>query len=226
MGKKRLLAKRGEHLHTLLIILEAGVLSSALSIDAFAASFAYGSNKIKIPFLSAQIINLICTGILGLSLLIGSLVKQLIPAWLTAVLCFALLFILGLVKLLDSLTKTIIRKYNAPHKELHFSLCNFRFVLSIYADPEKADRDQSKTISPAEAASLAIALSLDGLAVGFGAAMGNVNAWAVVLWSLLTNTAAILLGALLGNKIAQKLSFNLSWISGAILILLAISKLF
>ena len=71
-------------------------MSSALSIDAFAASFAYGSNKIKIPFLSAQIINLICTGILALSLLIGSLVKQLIPAWLTAVLCFALLFILGL----------------------------------------------------------------------------------------------------------------------------------
>ena len=99
-------------------------------------------------------------------------------------------------------------------------------MLSIYADPEKADRDQSKTISPAEAASLAIALSLDGLAVGFGAAMGNVNAWAVVLWSLVTNTAAILLGALLGNKIAQKLTFNLSWVSGAILILLAISKLF
>lgn len=220
------MAKWGGHLNTLLVILEAGFLASALSIDAFAASFAYGSNKIKIPFLSAQIINLICTAILGLSLFIGTLVKQLIPSWLTTAICFTLLLVLGLIKLLDSLTKTIIRKYNVPHKELHFSLCNFRFVLSIYADPEKADRDCSKTISPAEAASLAVALSLDGLAVGFGAALGNINAWAVILWSLLTNTAAILLGALLGNKLAQKLSFNLSWISGAILILLAVNKLF
>ena len=213
-------------MHICLAILEAGVLASALSIDAFAASFAYGSNKIKIPFLSAQIINLLCSGILGLSLLVGALVKPLLPPSLTGIICFALLFVLGLIKLLDSLTKSLIRKYNSLSKELHFNLCNFRFVLSIYADPEKADRDQSKTISPAEAASLAIALSLDGLAVGFGAVMGDLNAWAVVLWSLVTNTTAILLGSWLGNKIAQKFSFNISWLSGAILIVLAFTKLF
>ena len=99
-------------------------------------------------------------------MLAGSLIRGLIPQSLTTAICFVLLFILGLVKLLDSLTKSIIRKHNNLEKQIHFSLLNFRFVLSLYADPEKADRDHSKTISPGEAASLAIALSLDGMAVG------------------------------------------------------------
>ena len=202
---------------TILTILEAAAVAAALSADAFAASFAYGSNKIKIPFLSAQIINLICCAILGLSLLAGCGLKQFIPNWLTAIISFILLLIMGLSKLLDSLIKSLIRKYSRQSRNLSFSVKGLHMVLSIYADPQKADRDNSQTISAAEAASLALALSLDGLAVGFGA---------VVICSLVTNTAAICLGSRLGNKAAQKLPWNISWISGAILIILAVSKLF
>ena len=115
-------------MNTLLVILEAGFLASALSIDAFAASFAYGSNKIKIPFLSAQIINLICTAILGLSLFIGTLVKQLIPSWLTTAICFTLLLVLGLIKLLDSLTKTI--SVNITHRIKNCISASAIFALS------------------------------------------------------------------------------------------------
>ena len=82
---------------TWIIILEALVLSSSLSLDAFVASFGYGSNKIKIPFLSTAIVTVICSSILGLSLLIGALLRQALPDWLTAAVCFAILFVLGLV---------------------------------------------------------------------------------------------------------------------------------
>lgn len=211
---------------TIVKILEAAALASALSVDAFVASFAYGSDKIKIPLLSAQIINLICSFVVLIAMIAGTFVKRFIPDWLTVGICFAILLILGLVKLLDSVTKSIIRKYSSLSKQLHFSMFNFRFVLSLYADPEKADQDHSKIISPKEAASLAIALSLDGIAVGFGAALVNLNVWAVFLCSLITNTAAVMLGSLLGNKVAQKLPFNISWLSGAILIILAFLKLF
>ena len=211
---------------TILTILEAAAVAAALSADAFAASFAYGSNKIKIPFLSAQIINLICCAILGLSLLAGCGLKQFIPNWLTAIISFILLLIMGLSKLLDSLIKSLIRKYSRQSRNLSFSVKGLHMVLSIYADPQKADRDNSQTISAAEAASLALALSLDGLAVGFGAALVDINIIAVVICSLVTNTAAICLGCRLGNKAAQKLPWNISWISGAILIILAVSKLF
>lgn len=207
------------------VLLEAVMIASALSIDAFVASFAYGSNKIKIPMKSVQIINLICTGITGISLLIGGLLRQYIPQWATVVICFLILFTLGVVKLLDGVTKSIIRKHNHLQKEFRFKLFNFRFILNLYANPIDADVDTSKEISPLEAASLSIALSLDGIAVGFGAAMGNINGWAVVLSSLVITTAAILLGCRLGNRIARKTGFNLSWLSGLVLIVMAFLKL-
>lgn len=201
------------------------MLASALSMDAFVASFAYGSNKIKIPMLSIQIINIVCSSILGISLLVGTLVKQYIPDWLTIMICFTILFVLGIAKLLDSIIKSIIRKYNNFNKEIEFSMFNIKFILSLYANPEDADIDSSRIISPMEASSLAIALSLDGLAVGFGAALGNVNGLAIFLSSLVTNAIAVILGCYLGNKIARKLSFNLSWLSGILLIFLAFLKL-
>lgn len=204
---------------------EAFVLASALSMDAFVASLAYGSNKIKMPFLSAQIINVICSSILGISLLVGTIIRQYIPSSVTKVVCFIILFILGLVALLDGATKSFIRKHNNLSKKIEFSMFNFRFILNLYANPEDADVDESRFISPIEATSLAIALSLDGLAVGFGAALGNVNGLMVFLCSLVTNSLAVILGCYVGNKIAHKITFNLSCISGLLLIVLAFLKL-
>lgn len=209
-----------------LIILESIVLASALSLDAFTAGFSYGSNKIKIPMLSVQIINVICSSILGMSLFFGTLVRPYLPAWLTTAICFTILFVLGVTKLFDSITKSIIRKHSHLEKELKFSVCNFKFILRLYANPEEADVDASRTISPMEAVVLAISLSLDGMAVGFGASLGNVNGFAVFLASLVTDALGIMLGCYVGDKLARKVPFNLSWLSGAILIGMAIMKLF
>lgn len=210
---------------SLISVLEALALASALSMDTLVAGFAYGSNKIKIPFMSVQIINAVCSSILGLSLLAGAFLKRYIPSTLTVIICFGILFTLGIAKLLDSITKSIIRRHNRLNKEIKFSMFNFRFILNLYADPVEADVDCSRIISPAEASSLAVALSLDGLAVGFGAALGNVNGLMVFLCSLVTNTVGIWLGCCIGNKVARKIPFNLSWVSGALLIVMAMSKL-
>ena len=51
------------------------LLVGALSIDAFVASFAYATSKIKIPFKSALIINVVSTTILGIALFTGSFVS-------------------------------------------------------------------------------------------------------------------------------------------------------
>lgn len=209
-----------------MVILQAAAIAMAMSIDAFAASFAYGSNQIKIPMRSIQIINLICSGITGLSLLVGSILQRYIPSWLTIGISFTILLVLGLTKLLDSVTKTIIRKHNHLTKEVHFSLFNFRFILNLYADPEKADIDSSKTLGPAEAASLAVALSLDGVAVGLGAALAGISAWAIFLSSLVTDMVCLILGSFIGGRIARKTPVNLSWLGGVILIIMAVVKLF
>ena len=207
-------------------IIEAIALACSCSADAFTACFAYGSNKIRIPMSSIQIINLVCSSILGLSLLAGGLVWPFLPTGLTKAVCFGILFILGIIKLLDGATKALIRKYNRIDRQLKFSLFNFRFILNLYSNPLDADADASKTITAGEAAALALSLSLDGLAVGFGAALGHVNIAAVVVASLVTNTLSVTLGCRAGYRLSDRIPVDLSWLGGAILMALAVIKLF
>ena len=208
------------------MIVQAIAISLALSIDAFAVCFAYGAQGIKIPMRSVQLINLICSGVTGLSLLAGSFLENLIPSWLTTTISVTIMVLLGLFKLLDSFTKALIRRHNYFHKKYQFSLFSLRFILILYADPEKADLDRSATLELAEAASLAFALSLDGIAVGFGAALANICPLAVFLFSFLIGMALMLLGDLLGRRLAKACPFNLSFLGGVILIVMAIIKLF
>jgi len=209
----------------IIAVLQAAAIAISISIDALAVSFAYGCKKIKIPMLSLLMINAICTTVIGLSFLFGLALVQHIPQWLATGLSFSILLIIGLAKLFDSITKSIIRKYSQINKEVNFSVFNFKLVMRIYADPEAADLDVSKSISVREATVLAISLSLDGFAVGFGAAMIGVNGWILVLFTIITGFAALLLGCWLGNKAADKLRFNISWLAGIILIVLAFVQL-
>jgi len=207
-------------------VLQAAAIAVSVSIDAMAASFAYGCKKIKIPILSIIIITLVCAIVIGLSFVFGTMLVLRIPEWLAVGLSFTILFIIGVVKLFDSITKSIIRKYTQINKEIKLSVFNFKLVLHLYADPEAADVDVSKCISPREATVLAVSLSLDGFAVGLGAAMIGVNGWTLVVFTLITGFVALLVGCWLGNKAADKLRFNISWLAGVILIALAFMQLF
>ncbi|MCL2362794.1 MAG: sporulation membrane protein YtaF [Defluviitaleaceae bacterium] len=204
----------------------AALLAFSVSLDAFAAAFAYGCNKIKIPLLSTAIISLICTATIGLSFVFGTALSQFIPPWVATGLSFSILLVIGITKLLDSITKTVIRKHANINKEIKLSLFNFKLILRLYADPETADVDESKSISGKEAAVLAISLSLDGFAVGFGAAFLGFNVLAVILFTLVASGLALWLGCILGNKAAKNLRFNISWVAGVILIGLAFMQLF
>jgi putative sporulation protein YtaF len=207
------------------VLIETAVLASSLSADSFTAGFAYGSKKITIPTLSILIITFICCAMTGLSLFFGNLLKPYLPSGLAIGIAFTVLFIIGLIKLLDGITKSIIRRHASLDKAIRFSLFNFKFILRLYADPEAADADTSGCISSGEAAALAASLSLDGVAVGFGAALAGINGWALLGWSFIINIAAIYLGRYAGHMLASKLPWNISWISGVVLIGLAFSRL-
>ncbi len=201
------------------------LLVTAVSIDAFVASFAYGADKIKIPFTSAVVINGICSGVLIFSLLIGSIVRNYIDPWMAKSICFAILVLLGVVKLGDSAIKAVIRNNKWINRSLSFSAFHLRFILQVYADPSSADLDASKTLSIKEAVSLAIALSLDGFAVGFGAGLADMNILMTLILSFLVGLIAIMGGCYFGRKATEKLKLDLSWLGGALLILLAVQKI-
>ena len=203
----------------------AAMLAVAMSTDTFVACFAYGANRIRIPPASAAVVTLVSSGILLVALAAGRAVRAFIPQGVVTAVCFALLFVLGIARLCDSSIKALIRRHQGLHREIRFSVFCLHCILNIYADPEKADRDASRELSVREAAPLAAALSLDGLAAGFGAGMAAVNLWMAAAMSLALGLAAVLGGSMLGKRLAEHSRLDLSWLSGALLIVLAFCRL-
>jgi len=203
-------------------LFQAFLLAVALSADALLAAFAYGSRKIKIPIRSVLLISIICSGFLGLTLLLGSRITTLISGQTAAWLGFAILFILGLFRILDSVLKNWIRKRGASNKEMKLRAFQLKFILQVYIEPEVADIDGSRTLSVGEAAALAVALSLDGIAAGLGTGLGGAALLPAAGFTLAMTLAAVLIGCKLGDKLAQKIDKDLSWLSGTLLILLAV----
>ena len=193
-------------------ILNIVLLVTALSIDALVAGFAYGVDKIRIPFVSMVIIGGLSAISLMISLLAGRGILAELPPGFARFISISLLFVVGLIKLFDGTIKCIIRRKEPVRKQLDFHMFDLRFLLTIYADPNKADADQGGLLSAKEACSLGIALSIDSMAVP-------------VFLSFFMGAAAIGTGMVLGNRVAAKYSLDISWIGGLLLILLSVLKM-
>ena len=122
--------------------------------------------------------------------------------------------------------KSYLKKMEDQRKKITFRYAGIDFFIDICLDETKADIDQSKTLSVREAVYLAFALSLDSLVTGFGIGLTQVNHAVVLSFSLVLHLVALLLGSLIGQKLAKRSSINISWLSGAILIVLAFIRIF
>ena len=205
--------------------METILLVLTLSLDAFVASIAYGTNKIKIPSYSILIINLVSSLFLGFSVFLGYSVKKFLPGNLTVFLSFSILFLLGIYYLLESFVKSYLKKKSEKNKKLKIKLFDIWVFVDIYVDETQADLNKSKDLDFREAIYLGAALSLDSLAVGFGSSLGSINYLHVISLTFIIGILALCSGLFIGKKISQVSKVNLSWLSGIILIALAILKL-
>jgi putative sporulation protein YtaF len=203
-------------------ILQDILLVLAVSTDALIAAFSFGSGKIRIPPLSALIISIICTAILTGSILLSTIIGGFIPEKLCRAVGAAILTIMGTVSLFQNMLKSALRKRQGEGG-LKFRFFNIDFVICVYLDETKADCDCSKNLSAKEAVTLALALSADSLASGFGAGLGSANIVRIAAASLAAGLGSIALGSFLGQKASCRKP-ELSWLSGAILILLGLFK--
>ena len=180
-------------------IIEMLILVTAVSVDAFVASMAYGMQKIRIPAASILIIASISSATLALSMLAGHLICQLLPTHFTSYLSFIVLLVLGIIKLLDR-------------------SCN--------SQADKANKNNDNLLSPTEALYLGAALSLDSLAAGMGAGVSPAGIFAYIVCSFFISITAIVAGCRLGQILWSRCNKNLCWIGGVLLIFLAFMKLF
>ena len=196
------------------------LLVAAVSVDALLASFAYGADNIKIPFLSAAVISAAGTAVLMLSMLLSGAADAVIPSGAGRWLGFIILMCIGTVSLFQNALKTFLR--NKSRKS--FSISGVGFVVSVFLDETKADTDKSKTLSPREALTLAIALSADSLGSGFGAGLAGADILPVCIMSFGAGLVAVAAGAKAGAVTGKKRP-GISWISGILLIILAVMNL-
>lgn len=209
---------------TIISLLPSLLMVLALTVDAFAASIAYGAEGIHIPTRSAFVLAVVCTGLLVISVAAGQWLSPLFPPASARFVGSALLIIIGVIKLFDAAFKQLLKKLQGNARKISFKFFSIHFILKIFADCKAADRDSSRLLTIGEAAALATALSIDGLASGFGAGLASISLPITTLLSLLLTLLAVKGGSWLGKK-ASVLPFNLTYAGGAILILLGSLRL-
>lgn len=189
------------------------LLVVVLSMDAFAAGFSYGIEKVRVPFLSLAVIALLSGGMLTASLLAGNFLMSFIPEALTKGISFIVLFLLSLYKFYDALPDLHSKKGETDSE---------KFTTGTIS--QKVNKEDKAILSCREGAILAIALSIDNISAGL--CTGTVSLPSIIL--LLLTTAihffALKLGLLAGGMLSHK-SQGFAWLGGAVLMLLAFLRL-
>ena len=207
------------------MLLHILLLVSALCVDTFVASAAYGTDRIFLSQKQIAAINGICSLCLGISLLFGTLIDSWIPETFTKEICFFSLLLLGLLKLADSAIRRYLKHHKNICQDFHFTFSQLRFIIHIYGDPVNADMDQSHDLSWKELVFFSLALSIDSLITGTMAAFLKISIPLTVGVCFLMGELFTYLGLLLGQKISSRCPKDLSWVSGLLFILLAVIRI-
>lgn len=204
------------------------LLIVVLSMDAFAAGFSYGIEKVRVPFLSLTVIALLSGGMLTASLLAGNLLMEFIPEALTKGISFTVLFLLSLYKFYDALpslhggSRKLTDRKPAQGNQAQGNYARGKFTTDTIS--QKVNKEDKAVLSCREGAVLAIALSIDNISAGL--CTGTVSLPSIIL--LLLTTAihffALRLGVLTGGMLSHK-SQGFAWLGGAILLVLAFLRL-
>ncbi|MDR0920216.1 MAG: manganese efflux pump [Oscillospiraceae bacterium] len=195
------------------------ILGIVPSFDIFLATFAYGVSKIKISKSATLIIALTSTVALCIPLIASSYISQFLPEKFCLVLGVTILIAVALSNIFKTYIKSLVKK----RKKLNIT--KFGFVIDVYIDETKADKDLSMVLSSREAVVLAVAVAIDALATGFGAGLAtDINIGLLTVMSVVINITAVVSGFLFGARCAE-CKRDFSWLGGVVLIGLAISRL-
>ena len=196
------------------------LLVLALSMDSLLAALAYALRGIRIPLTSALIIAAVSAGFLGLSFLSAFALSTLISPQAAAVLSAVMFAGLSLYSFFQSSLKRMLR--HAARRLLTFHCGGAVF----YLDEEKADRDQSKVLTAAEAFYLAVALSLDSLLSGMALGLDITQPLMIVAADFAAALFSIFAGSVLAVRASGFRRFDTGMISGFLYALLAVSRFF
>ena len=198
------------------------ILALIVSFDTYLVAAAYCNSGIRIPPASAAVINLTGAAVLGLSLLLSDIAGCFIPAELCRTLGLIVLTSIGVITVFKSLVRILVRRLSQKG-ELSLRTGSSGLVIKLYLDDTSSDIDNSKTLSPAEAAALALASSLDSASTGLSCVFCGISPLRTALFTFAAGFAAIAAGSLTGRKISAS-ERDLSCLGGILLIAFALAE--
>ncbi len=221
----------------MLPLLSLLLLALAVSLDGFGVGVMYGIRKIRIPAVSILIIAICSALVIWCSMQVGIVLLFVLSPAAAKLIGAIILIAIGVWAIWQMASQRSDEgtgpqvvdgdpKHESVKTVLHVEIRQLGIVIDILRTPMKADIDRSGTISAAEAALLGLALSLDALGAGFGAALlGFSPLWTALLIGLSCGVfIAVGLHAgfrLAGSAWVQKLSAA----PGLILIMMGVAKL-
>jgi putative sporulation protein YtaF len=187
-------------------VLAAFFLAIAVSLDGFGAGVAYGMRKIRVPIISMVVVSLASGISIWLAMSAGHFFAVYIPF---AQQVGALILIgigLGLVYQNTQASKNYERRENRenkvqPHETvMALHLKPFGIIIHIMREPLEADRDRSGLLSWKEAILLGVALAVDAMAAGIGAAMAGFSPVLLTPFVVMTKFIFLVTGLILGES--------------------------
>lgn len=199
---------------------KAFFLAVIVSVDTYLAAAAYCNSGIRIPVLSAAIINILSGAVLWLALSFSGILRGYVPAGIFHTFSVGILTFIGVMTIFKSLVRSLAA-HLSERGEFSLKMGKSPIVVKLYLDDTAADFDNSKTLSAAEAAALALASSLDSAAVGLSCELSGISPLTASFFAVVCGFAAIVSGNLTGKKISS-LNHDFSWVGGILLIIFAI----
>jgi len=217
-------------------------LAMAVSLDGLSAGMMYGVRKIRIPALSVGIVSLLSAFVLFGSMSVGGLFVEWLPEragrWTGAVILIGIgAWAIAQMRMTsrreaESGTEPTplaeSPEVGAPAEKtlLQWEIRRLGLIIQILRTPSMADVDRSGVISASEAVLLGLALSLDSLGAGIGAALIGFPPVATSLLIGGSSGLCIAVGAKLGFLLAgRRWVGKLTWLPGCILIAMGLFKL-
>lgn len=195
-------------------MIQTFLLIFSLSIDSLVAGLSMGINHIKLSIFPIFLLNGIGMISLALSMICSHFIGFFVNDKAIGYFSTILFTLLGISKIIESLLPKKERKYK-------IRCAKMKFIFHIYAHPEKADMDNSKYLSYLETIPLGIALSLDNFLIGIGIRFLHVSWLILIMGGFIISLLLMVIGYYLGVWLKCKLNYNISWLSGVLLFILA-----
>ena len=221
-------------------LLSLVVFAVALSLDGFGVGVAYGMRRIKIPILSLVVVSITSATVIGISMVAGHLLSQFISVALAQKVGAIILVLLGVWILIqtwlypphgdtedDEKSNNEGRVKIQEEQVMKITIKPLGLVIQILRQPAKADFDRSGTISSKEALFLGIALAMDALGAGFGAAMAGYKPLLTPVVVGLVKFFLLSSGMYIGrNYAAAWLGSRAAMFPGWVLVILGVMQIF